>query len=119
MSTKQKNVWGRIGTVFFTILAALWMYPIIMVVMNSLKVERAITTDGAFQLPTAESFAGFTNYINALNAQGFLKSFGYSLFITVSSVFLILLCCSMCAWYINRVNSILSKLMYLLCASLW
>ena len=117
MSTKQKNVWGTIGTVFFTILAALWMYPIIMVVMNSLKVERAITTDGAFRLPTAESFAGFANYINALNAQGFLKSFGYSLFITVSSVFLILLCCSMCAWYINRVNNIISKIMYLLCAS--
>ena len=93
-----------IGTVVFTILAALWMYPIIMVVMNSLKVERAITTEAAFTLPTAETFAGITNYVNALGAQGFLKSFGYSLVITVTSVFAILLCCSMCAWYINRVN---------------
>ena len=89
MNTKQKNMWSNIGTVFFTVLAALWMYPIIMVVMNSLKVERAITTDAAFALPTAETFAGLTNYISALGAQGFLKSFGYSLFITVSSVFLI------------------------------
>ena len=116
MKSKQKKMWSAIGTVFFTILAALWMYPIIMVIMNSLKVERAITTDGAFSLPTEETFAGLSNYVNALNSQGFLKSFGYSLFITVSSVFLILLCCSMCAWYINRVNSLISKLMYLLCA---
>lgn len=116
MKAKTKKIWSAAGTVFFTILAALWMYPIIMVIMNSLKVERAITTDGAFSLPTAENFAGISNYVSALNSQGFLKSFGYSLFITVSSVFLILLCCSMCAWYINRVNSLISKLMYLLCA---
>ena len=116
MNTKQKNLWSMIGTVFFTILSALWMYPIIMVVMNSLKVERAITTEAAFTLPTAETFAGLTNYVNALGAQGFLKSFGYSLVITVTSVFAILLCCSMCAWYINRVNGFISKLMYLLCA---
>lgn len=116
MRAKTKKIWSAAGTVFFTILAALWMYPIIMVIMNSLKVERAITTEGAFSLPTEETFAGLSNYISALNSQGFLKSFGYSLFITVSSVFLILLCCSMCAWYINRVNSLISKLMYLLCA---
>lgn len=116
MRAKTKKIWSAAGTVFFTILAALWMYPIIMVIMNSLKVERAITTEGAFSLPTAENFAGISNYVSALNSQGFLKSFGYSLFITVSSVFLILLCCSMCAWYINRVNSLISKLMYLLCA---
>ena len=91
MNTKQKNLWSMIGTVFFTILSALWMYPIIMVVMNSLKVERAITTEAAFTLPTAETFAGLTNYVNALGAQGFLKSFGYSLVITVTSVFAILL----------------------------
>ena len=116
MNTKNKKVWSTVGTVFFTILAVLWMYPIVMVVLNSLKVERAITTEGAFQLPTAETFAGLGNYINALNSQGFLQSLGYSLFITASSVFLILLCCSMCAWYINRVKSWISKLMYLLCA---
>ena len=113
---KKKTLLSTLGTLFFSILAVLWMYPIFMVVINSLKVERAITTESAFKLPTAETFAGISNYINALNSQGFLKSFGYSLFITVSSVALILLCCSMCAWYINRVNSFMSRLMYLLCA---
>ncbi len=119
MSKKQfsKNkIWRSAGTVIFTILCALYMYPIIMVISNSLKVESAIQTSKAFEFPTAETFAGLTNFENAINAQGFLKSFGYSIFITVSSVFLILLCCSMFAWYITRRKSFFSKIMYLLCA---
>ena len=114
--TQKKSLSNNIWTVIFSILSVLYMYPIVMVVLNSLKVETAISTSTAFELPTAETFAGLDNYINAINSQGFLSSLFYSLFITVSSVALILLCCSMCAWYINRVNSLLSKTMYLLCA---
>ena len=77
--------------------------------------ETAITTSGAFTLPTADTFAGLSNYANAIGAKGFLVSFGYTAFITVSSVVLILICCSMCAWYITRVNSAASKVMYYLC----
>ena len=113
---KKKNGLSLLGTIFFTVLAALYMYPIIMVVLNSLKVETAITTSSAFELPTAETFAGMENFIRAVNSQGFLKSLFYSIFITVSSVALILLCCSMCAWYINRVHNFISRAMYLLCA---
>ena len=113
---KKNNILSMVGTVFFTILAALYMYPIIMVVLNSLKVESAITTASAFELPTADTFAGLKNFIAAVGSQGFLQSLFYSIFITVTSVGLILLCCSMCAWYINRVNNWISKLMYLLCA---
>ena len=109
-------MWSTIGTVFFSIICVLYMYPIVMVVLNSLKKETAITTATTFDVPTAETFAGLSNYVSALGAQGFLQSFIYSAFITVSSVALILLCCSMCAWYITRVNSKLSKLIYLLCA---
>jgi len=113
---KNHSLISTLGTIFFTILAVLYMYPIVMVVLNSLKVESAITTSSAFELPTAETFAGLQNFIQAVGSQGFLKSLFYSVFITVSSVALILLCCSMCAWYITRVNSWLSKLVYLLCA---
>ena len=113
---KKNNILSMVGTVFFTILAALYMYPIIMVVLNSLKVESAITTASAFELPTVDTFAGLKNFIAAVGSQGFLQSLFYSVFITVTSVGLILLCCSMCAWYINRVNNWISKLMYLLCA---
>ena len=114
--SKRKNTLAGVGTILFTILSAVYMYPIIMIVLNSFKVERAITTSGAFQLPNSSTFAGTVNYVKALTSQGFLKSFSYSLFITVSSVALILLCCSMCAWYITRVNNWISKLVYLLCA---
>lgn len=113
---KKKNGIGLLGTIFFSALAALYMYPIVMVVLNSLKVETAISTSGAFELPTGETFAGLTNFVSAISSQGFLKSLFYSVFITVTSVGLILLCCSMCAWYINRVHNLISKLMYLLCA---
>ncbi len=115
-SIKTKKVGGAILSVLFTIICALYIYPIIMVVLNSFKQESAIQTSRAFELPTAETFVGAQNFLNAIQSQGFLKSFGYSVFITVSSVFLILLCCSMFAWYIVRRNSLFSKLMYLLCA---
>ena len=113
---KKRNGISLLGTIFFSVLAALYMYPIVMVVLNSLKVETAISTSSAFQLPTADTFAGLSNFITAVSSQGFLKSLFYSVFITVTSVGLILLCCSMCAWYINRVHNWISKAMYLLCA---
>ena len=103
-------------TIIFAVVAAIYMYPIVMVVFNSLKVESAISTGTAFALPNAETWNGLGHYVSAVMSQGFAKSLFYSLFITVSSVALILLCCSMCAWYITRVNTIASKLMYLLCA---
>lgn len=112
-NAKRKS--GLIWTVLFTVLSVLYVYPIFMILLNSFKTETSITTSGAFQLPTPATFAGFENYVNALMAKGFLQSFGYSAFITVSSVALILVCCSMCAWYITRVNSRLSKAMYYLC----
>lgn len=107
---------GAIGTAFYSILSALYMYPIVLVILNSFKKETAINTSTAFELPTGETFVGVENYVRAITSQGFLKSLGFSTFITLSSVFLILLCCSMCAWYITRVKSWLSKLMYIVCA---
>ena len=116
MTQKKGNISGLLWTIFLSVLSALYMYPIVMVVLNSLKQERAITTEGTFELPTAETFAGLENYVNAIQSQGFLESLFYSVFITVTSVGLILICCSMCAWYISRVNNWISRLMYLLCA---
>ena len=97
-------------------LCLVWVYPVILILNNSLKLETAISTTSVFELPTAETFVGLKNYIHGVTQMNFLASFGYSLVITVSSVALIILCCSMCAWYITRVNILASKLMYLLCA---
>lgn len=113
--TAKKSRSGAVWTVIMTAVSVLYMYPIFMILMNSLKKETAITTGAAFQLPGADTFVGFENYANAISAKGFLQSFGYTLFITVSSVALILVCCSMLAWYITRVRNVFTKAIYFLC----
>ena len=111
---KKKSIANTIWTVILTIAALAWVYPIIMILMNSLKKESAISTGTAFKLPTADAFAGIANYVDAIASKGFLSSLGYSTFITLTSVVAILVCCSMCAWYITRVNSVISKILYYL-----
>ncbi|WP_418718274.1 carbohydrate ABC transporter permease [Candidatus Allofournierella merdipullorum] len=114
-NSKAKNALNMVFTVLFSVLAVLYIYPVFMILINSFKVETAINTSTVFQLPTANTFAGTANFVAAVVSQGFLQSFFYSLFITVSSVALILLCCSMCAWYITRINGPVSKAIYYLC----
>ena len=111
---KDKKMWDNILTVIMSLLCLLWIYPIVLILLNSLKIEGTFTTSTVFQLPTAETFAGLSNYIYGVTKMGFLSSLGYSLVITVSSVALILLCCSMTGWYLTRVNNKLSKFMNLL-----
>ena len=109
---------GKAIDTFWTVLlsaaSVLYMYPIIMILFNSLKQETSITTDGAFTLPTAETFAGLQNYVNAVMSKGFLQSRGYSLLITITSVAAILICCSMCAWFITRIHGKISSALYFL-----
>ena len=111
---KRNRLINGILTFVFAILSLAWVYPVVMVVLNSLKIERAISTNTAFKLPTADTFAGLANFADALSSKGFLSAFWYSLVITVTSVVLILVCCSMCAWFITRVNTWVSKLCYFL-----
>ena len=113
-TAKDRRI-NSVLSVVLTIVCILWMYPVFMILMNSLKTERAITTTHAFELPTVETFVGLKNYIYGITEMDFLSSLWYSFIITISSVALILLCCSMCAWYITRVQGVLSKGMYYLC----
>ena len=103
---KSAKIKDAILSVVLGILCLAWVYPIVMILFNSLKKDTAITTSTAFQLPNAESFAGLANYVNALQSKGFLTAFWYSLVITVTSVVLILICCSMCAWFVTRVQTL-------------
>ena len=112
---KTKKIRGTAATVILTIVSVLWLYPIVLILFNSLKVESAISTTGVFDLPTSETWNGIANYVASVTQMDFLKSFWYSLVISVTSVILILLCCSMCAWYIVRVNGLFSKAIYYLC----
>lgn len=105
---------GWIITLFFSLLTVFYMYPIFMVVINSLK-KKAFITREPFALPNARSFFGITNFLNGIEKTNFFKAFGYSTFITVGSVAVIILCTSMCAWYITRVDNIGTKTIYMLC----
>ena len=113
---KKNSVGSKILTCFFTLLSLVWVFPIFEVVINSLKSNSYVSLE-PFAMPNAESFVGFANYIKGLTFGNypFLNSVGYSLFITVVSVFLILLFCSMSAWYIARVQSKGANLFYYLC----
>ena len=118
MKTKRSVV-DWILTALLAVISVLYVYPIFMILINSLKTERAIGTSTVFQLPTSETFAGLENFINAIAAKGFMESLFYSVLITVTSVAAILICCSMCAWYITRIkNKLIQSLYYLLVASL-
>jgi len=111
---KRNSVANTLLTVFLSVLCAAWIYPVVMILFNSLKKESAISTNTAFKLPVAETFAGFENYLNAVGSKGFIEAFFTSVLITVTSVVAILLFCSMCAWYITRVQTRITKLIYFL-----
>ena len=111
---KATKISNTLLTALLTVLSLAWIYPVLMILLNSLKKESAITTSSAFQLPNGDTFAGLENYINAIDSKGFLAAFGYTLLITVTSVALILIFCSMCAWFITRVNTWWSKACYYL-----
>ena len=103
-------------TVFFTLLSIAYVFPVFMVVVNSFKQNTFVKTE-TFAMPTAESYAGFGNFITGLTFGGypFVKSALYSLVITVLSTALILLFCSMAAWYISRVDDKFCRAVYYTC----
>lgn len=89
--------------------------PIFLVIMNSFKGKLYLSAE-PFAFPNAESFVGLDNYINGVEKIGFFQAFGVSLFITICSVAVIILCTSMCAWFIVRIKAWYTKVLYLLCA---
>ena len=103
-------------SVVLAVICIIYVMPVFMVVLNSFKLNTYVKTE-TFALPTAESFAGWANYIKGMTFgnYSFWKSAFYSLFITVVSAALILLCTSMAAWYIARVDSRLCRAIYYLC----
>ena len=103
-------------TVVFTIISVLYLMPVFLVLINSLKANAFVNTE-TFKLPTAESFVGLKNYVKGMTFGNFAfyKVALYSTVITILSTALILLFTSMAAWYISRVGSLVSKIVYYLC----
>ena len=111
---KKRPLMDTFLTLVLTVLCVVWVYPVLMILFNSLKLETAISTNTVFQLPNAQTFAGLSNFVNAVGSKGFVDAFCTSLVITITSVAAILLLCSMCAWYITRVENVFTKLCYFL-----
>ena len=109
---KAKHGW--LLTLIFSVISVLYMYPIILVFINSFK-KKAYISRYPFKIPKGNMFVGWENYIRGLEKTGFFEAFLWTLFITVCSVALIVVCCSMCAWYISRVKTLSTKIIYVLC----
>ena len=110
----KKKVMGILATLFFTLVSIVFVAPIFIVLINSMKSKTFINLE-TFKLPTEESYVGLENYKTAITQYDFLKALGWTLFITVFSVAVILICCSMTAWFITRVKNVFTKMIYLLC----
>ena len=111
MSEKVKHpvLWATL----FTIISLAWVFPIVLVVINSFK-QKAYISRNAFSIPTGKAFVGLQNYTRGIKRTNLIESFGWTVVVTVGAVLFILLCTSMCAWWIVRVNNRTAKSLYLL-----
>lgn len=114
LSAQRRN--KAVLSVVLAAICIVWVLPVLAVVINSFKVNTFVKTD-TFALPLGEMWASFTNFITGitLGNYNFWQAAFYSLFITIVSTALILLFCSMAAWYIARVNSIVCRIVYYVC----
>lgn len=109
-----KLKYGKLMTFCFSILSFLFISPIFIVIINSFKKKSYINKE-PFQMVMSKNFVGLDNYINGIKKTEFFQAFGYSAFITICSVIVIVLCTSMCAWYITRVKTKVTETIYYLC----
>lgn len=96
-----------------SVISVLFILPIFIVAFNSFKSKLFINSE-PFVFPSAESFVGLNNYIEGIQKIGFIQAFFITLFITVASVFFIALLTSMTAWYIVRVKTKFTQILYFL-----
>jgi raffinose/stachyose/melibiose transport system permease protein len=112
---KGSKIKDNLISCILLILAIAFLAPIFIVLMNSFK-GKFFISENPFVLPNSDTFVNFNNYISGITKTGFIQAFGWSLFITVSSVLVIVLCTSMTAWYITRVKNKFTKVIYYLFA---
>ena len=111
---EKSTISQKMGTTFLSFLCIFWIMPVFVVLWNSFKNKNSINLM-PFELPNAETFVGAENYLAAIDKYGLLQSVGWTVFIIVGSVAAILLFCSMCGWFITRVKTWWTKLIYVLC----
>ena len=115
-SLTGEKVRKTVLAVFFALLSLLWIFPIVLVVLNSFKINTFVKTN-TFAIPAGEMWAGFSNFVKGMTFGNYpyIKSVSYSFLITIVSTAVILLCTSMSAWYISRIDSLVCRIVYYLC----
>ena len=111
VESKNNSVSARIRTLVLVLLTVIFIFPILLVVMNSFK-SRLYVSTVPFSWPVKEMFVGFENYINGLTTSGFFLAFLRSVWVSIMGVGVIILCTSMAAWYIVRVKDKATKTLY-------
>ena len=114
LAAERRN--KMILSIILGIVCVIYVLSVLAVLINSFKLNTFVKTD-TFALPTGEMWAGLDNFIKGMTFGNypFWNSVKYSVIITVLSTALILVCTSMAAWYIARVNSLFCKAIYFLC----
>ncbi len=107
----KKKVTNSIIFVILTILAVIFLYPLFFILNNSFKGKFFISAD-PFGMPNEETYVGITNYVNGLEKTGLISAIGYSFFITIVSILMLILFCSMTAYYITRVKTKVTSVLY-------
>lgn len=110
-SSKRGNTSRIIIFVALIILAVLFISPILIVLINSFK-GKFFISETPFQLPNAETFVELENYTGGIGKTGFLNAAGWSFFITICSVAVIIILTSMTAWFITRVKNKFNTMLY-------
>lgn len=108
MTNKKNNIFL---TVLLSLLSILFIAPLLIIFMNSFKGKLYII-DEPFKLPNSESFSGLFNYTEGILKTGFFQAFCFTLFITIFSVLVLVMCTSMTAWFIIRVKSKFTTALY-------
>lgn len=111
---ERSNPVGK--AILYIVLIALtlvFLGPLFFILMNSFK-GRLFISDNPFALPLGDYFSGVQNYVTGLEQTGFLAAAGWSFFITIGSLILIVFFCAMTAYYITRVKTWWTSLLYLM-----
>ena len=111
----RKTFEHTISFTFLVILSIIFMIPMLIVLMNSFK-SRFYISSSPFALPNSETFVAFENYWNGLTTSGFFLSFLRSVFVTIASVAVIIVCTSMASWFIVRIKNKFTTAIYLIFA---
>ncbi|MBQ3692205.1 MAG: carbohydrate ABC transporter permease [Clostridia bacterium] len=114
VSSARRSPYSTLWTIILSIISVIYLIPIILVFINSFK-KKIYINKNPFSLPTGKSFSSIANYADGVEKIGFFSALQNSAIITVGSVIVIILCTSMCGWYITRVNSVFTKCLYYLC----